>query len=91
MDNCGGLIVILLLLIMTSVYQDTSPYEIDTHARSEIFSAVLVTGTEGLCSMVLPMSKLSTLRLVTLTLYLCYGHLGFMHLSFSFLSMIDRV
>ena len=39
------------------VYQDTSPYVMDTHARSELFSAVLVTCTQGLCSMMLPTSK----------------------------------
>ena len=75
MDNYGELIVILLLLIMTSVYQDTSSYVMDTHAQSELFSAVLVTCAQGLCSMVLPTSKVNPLHLVTLILYLCYGHL----------------
>ncbi|EMS35647.1 hypothetical protein TRIUR3_35264 [Triticum urartu] len=40
------------------VYQDTSPYMMDTHARSELFSAVLVTCAQGLCSMMLPTSKI---------------------------------
>ncbi|XBI54315.1 hypothetical protein VPH35_036371 [Triticum aestivum] len=50
--------VLRKLLLSANVYQDTSSYVMDTHAQSELFSAVLVTCAQGLRSMVLPTSKM---------------------------------